>query len=268
MIGKPRKGRWRSTWALLVGWLFVGVAYSPDLFALARRGNQLDRSSVIRIVSLNCSGGDPAAAAEAFAQEPDIVLFQESPPEHELLELVKEQGGNWSVIAGVDGSVVSKFPATRVGSKRRMNYAVARVKLPDGDMLDVLSLRLTPPVLRFDYWSAGCWLAYSRNRMDRRRELADLVGGATNECGSTPNVMGGDFNTPPDATVTRCLKPMMVDSFAVAGIGWPGTATSYTPVVRIDQIWLDKKLRPVRSWVVNTRHSDHRMVVCDAVWVR
>ena len=68
------------------------------------------------------------------------------------------------------------------------------------------------------------------------------------------------------ARTDRSLRPItafLQDGFGEAGIGWGNTITNNLPVHRIDQIWISQGLRALAVSARRTRHSDHRMVVCD-----
>ncbi|MFW5697628.1 MAG: endonuclease/exonuclease/phosphatase family protein [Fimbriimonadaceae bacterium] len=80
-------------------------------------------------------------------------------------------------------------------------------------------------------------------------------------------MVGGDFNTPPDADVTQALTGGLQDAFQQAGRGYGATAVNpYPAIVRIDQIWFSENLGATASWVHKTEHSDHRAVVAEFVY--
>ncbi|MEN6581066.1 MAG: hypothetical protein ABFD54_01285 [Armatimonadota bacterium] len=47
--------------------------------------------------------------------------------------------------------------------------------------------------------------------------------------------------------------------------GWGNTVLNDFPVQRIDQVWLSDGLRAISVRAHKTRHSDHRLVVCDVM---
>ena len=53
------------------------------------------------------------------------------------------------------------------------------------------------------------------------------------------------------------------DGVPATGIGWPDTYPNQAPLLRIDHLWSNARLVPLRTRAVRTKHSDHRMVVCD-----
>lgn len=128
-----------------------------------------------------------------------------------------------------------------------------------------VSLRLAPPVLRIDLYDPSAWGEFARNREARAREGQELAD-ALRDHGFKPDVIGGDFNTPPDP-ILNPLVGGINDAFGRAGVGLGATCVNpYPCIVRIDQIWPGPKVARVRSRVVRTVHSDHRIVVADYRW--
>lgn len=93
------------------------------------------------------------------------------------------------------------------------------------------------------------------NRRAEMRELADHLEGIDG-----PVVVAGDFNARARAPEMSRLRGSLVDAWQ-AGRG-PGR-TCFGK--RIDHIWVSGELRPVRSWVVHSKASDHFPVVTDLV---
>lgn len=85
--------------------------------------------------------------------------------------------------------------------------------------------------------------------------------------GVQPDLVGGDFNTPPDRSVLAPIVGSLRDAFADVGVGFGATCVNpYPCVVRIDQIWSGRSVEAVRAWVEKTEASDHRMLVVDFRW--
>jgi endonuclease/exonuclease/phosphatase (EEP) superfamily protein YafD len=82
-----------------------------------------------------------------------------------------------------------------------------------------------------------------------------------------PVLVGGDFNTTGLDTALDALRPTLTDAFAGHGTGWGATGTNDWPLFRVDQIWTDARLVPTRVYAEKTTSSDHRMVICDAMFV-
>ncbi len=219
----------------------------------------LSYGEITRVVSLNCAGGDPKAAAEAAAVKADLILLQESPSTTELEELRTKLGPEWTAIHGPDGSILSRGPARRIPLPPGTHNFVAA----EWRETLVISVRLQPPIFRLDYWSPDCWRAYAENRRVRMRELSEIVSWIEAVRGNRNLIIGGDFNSPPDRILMAELGTQANDAFGDIGSGWGGTAINTMPLVRIDQIWIGGSLFPCRAFVRPTRHSDHRMVIAE-----
>lgn len=258
----PRPRRW-----LMLGWVLFGVGFVEE-FRTLPRGLFPAPPADFRVVTLNCAGGSALAAAEVMALRPDVVLFQESPSRPDLERLAREIYGPNAVVAwGPDTSILARgrlepFPRPR----RIANYVAARWHASPERTLDLVSLRLAPPVLRFDLYNPAAWQDFAESRARRGQEMADMHGHLM-EQGVQPGILGGDFNTPVDPPIQEVLVGEMEDAFAAAGVGLGATCVNPAPnIVRIDQIWFGPSVSCVRAWVVPTRHSDHRMVVADFRW--
>ena len=103
----------------------------------------------------------------------------------------------------------------------------------------------------------------ARNRRQRRaqlRAIADRMGAIP---GDLPVIVGGDFNAPQGDAVFQLLRPRLHDAFRESGRGWGDTVTNDVPFLRVDQVWVSETFRAVNVVARRTRHSDHRIVVCD-----
>ena len=146
-----------------------------------------------------------------------------------------------------------------------MFMARSRVRLTSGLEVEVVSAHLLPPLFRFDLWSAACWRQQRQNREARRAQVEQIAAQLTAVPPGAPLIVGGDFNAPARDAALRPLQPRLRDTFREAGAGWGDTATNDTPVLRIDQVWVSDHFRAALVVARKTRHSDHRMVVCDLV---
>lgn len=244
-------------------------AFAEEPYSLLRLGPVPDvrahRSpGVIRVASLNCGGGLPEAAAEVERWRPDVALLQEVPGRSAVETVARRlYGTDAGVVLGLDTAVMARHAAA-VGSPRKRRFSVlARVTLPDGGAADVVSLRLTPPLVRMDLWSPDCWRSQRENREVRRAEMATLLDDLAALHEDTPLIVGGDFNAPGGDAVPRMLAPRLRDSFREAGLGWGNTALNDLPVTRIDQVWISRHFRARGVVARKTVYSDHRIVVCD-----
>jgi hypothetical protein len=228
-----------------------------------------ERAEAVRIVTLNCAGGDPTAAAEVADYDPDVVLLQESPGEKEVRSLADDLfGPDAAVVWGADTSVVARGAISTVSEQRDAHATVAQVDLVSGIRLGAVSLRLSPPVFRTDVWSMGYWRSHEANRRRHREEMAGIIEDMQALPADAPLVAGGDFNVPAGDAVTRLLRSRLHDAFRQGGVGWGSTVLNNYPVLRFDQVWISEPLRAVRVRAHRTKHSDHRLVVCDVAIVK
>ena len=153
----------------VVLWMLFLLAFSDSPGSLLRMWLPTpNKQANLRIISLNCASNS-AAAREAMALGPDIILFQESPAHEDLDALAKEFFGPGNhVYWGVDTSIVTRGEVTAVAIPGPMNgnFVHARVQL-DAATFDVISLRLFPSVFRMDLWSPSCWQDFLANRKIR-----------------------------------------------------------------------------------------------------
>lgn len=249
-------------WKALISWGSVN-SESVDAEFRSAQGRGLG----IRIVSLNCAGGQKEVAEEALDYHPDIILLQEALGEPECKALAKKAFGEragW--VVGPDCAILAREPLHAKELPRETSDVVVADVGNYSPRLTVASLRLTPPTLRFDYWNPDCWRDYAENRRIRREELKEVWRLAGKHTFLRNLVVGGDFNTPPDPPLFALLAETHKDAFADAGAGWGATAVNpYPLVVRIDQIWVPKGWQVLRCFAAPSRFSDHRMVVADVV---
>lgn len=258
LIGASARGvRHLPRAGVLVAWLFVWFALDDQPKALLPWW-VAEEGPVTKVVSANCAGGDLRVVREALAEDPSLVLLQESPSRAEIVRLLDELGPEWNAVVGPDAAILAKG-------------ALVPVALPPGtgDFVAarwngtvVVSLRLIPPVFRLDYYSPACWNKYRENREIRQAQLAEIVAWVRAHRGKGDLIVGGDFNTPPDPWVQESLRAIATDAFE-AGRGWGGTAINEAPFVRIDQVWLAGRWNAVSTRAKKTRYSDHRMVVVE-----
>ena len=93
-----------------------------------------------------------------------------------------------------------------------------------------------------------------RRTLWRRGELADWI--AANAKGRNI-IVGGDFNTPPDAGTFEPFRGMVEQATGDSGY----TAVNEFPMARIDQVW-QAGFEEAGSMAFRTQNSDHRMVRC------
>lgn len=226
------------------------------------------QGNALRVVSLNCAGGSTEAANEVAAYEPDIVLLQESPGRQDVEALGTRLFGERSAtVVGLDTSIVThgSLAAAELPPSLRRFFVQASVELPGGRVAEVISLRLMPGTARVDLWSPDCWRQQAESHRARVEELTAVASRLARMEPGTPVIVGGDFNAPAGDGVFRTLPEGLTDAFRSGGVGWGDTMMNELPVLRFDQVWLSRELEAAAVAARRTRHSDHRLVVCDLV---
>lgn len=258
---------WRTAIVLLIWLAYLGgCAEEPVMLVrglVTRPLKARDEAARVRVISFNCGGVNTTAELAPF--QPDVVLLQEAPSreavERFAAELFADSAVVWSADAVIvaDGELLSPPDWHAAGDC----FVRARVRLRRGPTLEIVSLRLLPPLVRLDLWSPDCWAAQTENRRQRRAQLVDLLARWRGEQGDYPLILGGDFNAPAGDAAMDVAGPAFREAGARAGRGWCNTITNEFPVLRIDQVWTNPRLEPIDVTAHRSRGSDHRFVVCD-----
>jgi vancomycin resistance protein VanJ len=256
-------------------WLIQALILSEEPRSLLRFGKwpseewktARQHNRAIRVITINCAGGNEKALAEVAPYNPDIVLVQETPgrPDVEKIaqSLYGNDAGSW---INFDTAIMARGSVDPITIKPpRGFFAQARVELRSGITVDVISLRAMTPPFRMDLWNPDDWRGYTAAR-DTQREQFSVI---TKQLSQLPDgdliICGGDFNAPQADSVAATMAPRLRDSFAEAGRGWGDTITNDVPVLRIDQVWISRQLKPSAVVARRTVESDHRMVICDLI---
>lgn len=226
----------------------------------------------MRVVTINCAGGDTEAAAEAFTWDPDIVLLQEAPAATDLAAYVAAHDG-WRSHCALDPAILARgsMSPVPVEEEQAAYICAAEVTLPhipSMPTIRVVCTRLLLPSLRTRIWRPEVWSDGFEARADREEQMEAVAGVARAGLDTMPVIVGGDFNAPAGDSLFRVLQPEFRDAYPEGGAGWPNTITNDTPMSRIDQVWVSRQFDVRGAWVVRTRHSDHRAVVVDLRLVR
>jgi len=224
------------------------------------------RDNLIRVVSLNCAN-TPRCVSDLRSVDPDIVLLQEAPGDTHVAEMARALFGETaSYLCGGDTAILARGSIEPKHVGRAGHFVAGTVMHSTGQVIDCISLRLSPPPPHVEFWSSIFWASHRDCRVEHRRELEAVAASADQmrqAAAGRPFVLGGDFNTTPGDRALAELRPVFRDAFLKSGAGIGGTGTNDWPLFRVDQIWTPARARPVRTWAVKTAWSDHRMVVCE-----
>ena len=258
--------------AMLV-WLVFVAMFSEEPRSLCRSvlfckgwGTITKKQNAIRVISLNCAGGNLKAAEEVIRYKPDIVLLQEAPTRKDVEGLARDLfKDNGTVIWNIDTAVIVRGHASQNISPHKTNMFMTQthVRLMSGIEASVISVHLFPPTIDMNLFSPDCWQKHKEDRQLRRSQIEKIVAQLDSIPENVPVIVGGDFNTTADDGAIRLLGPRLRDSFREGGIGWGHTAFNNMPLFRVDQIWINKHFKPLAVFSKRTEHSDHRMVICD-----
>lgn len=221
-------------------------------------------SRIVRVVSLNCAGGSVEAATEVVGLDADVVLLQESPPKSNVEALGRRLFGPRAATAwGPDCSVLAGGRISSLDRDMPTCATTVRVRLTRGPEVQLVSLRLFPPVFGTGVWSPRYWREQAALRRGHRHELAEVARWLDKHACGMPVIAGGDFNAPGWDGALKELPSRLRDTFMESGTGWGNTVLNDFPVMRFDQIWASGEFRVLAVRACKTKHSDHRMVVCD-----
>lgn len=277
LTGAGWKAGRRKVLVVLLCWIVYTGIFAEECHSLAHIHFGSDSTwqaarqqrRAVRVISLNCAGGTIEAARETMAFHPDILLMQESPVHTAVEELGRQLfGKDAGVLWGPDGSMIVHGHLTAAPIPRTSDrfFVQAHVRLTNGREVEIISLRLLPPVFRDDLWSPVCWREQAENRRARRAQL-DIVARRVMALPAASSVIiGGDFNAPAGDAVFHQLRPRLHDAFSDGGQGWGDTIINDFPVLRIDQIWTSARLSASSVIARTTQNSDHRMVICDLIF--
>jgi vancomycin resistance protein VanJ len=257
-------------------WFLYAILFVQEFRSLVRSRAQAtfeagrDGNTVLRVISLNCNGGNELAASEVADFHPDLVLFEESPLRPAIKSMAKRLvGPEAESHCGSDVSIIARGQLTPmpVDNPESAPFAHARIQFASGVTAEVFVVRLQPYNIRADLWSPDCWRKQCAIRNLQRSQFEWIGREIKKIPEDVPIILGGDFNLPAGDKLFRILEPRIRDTFRLAGRGWGDTLDNDIPVLRIDQIWCDAHFRAVSTAAHRTVNSDHRLVVCELLCV-
>ncbi|HCA48240.1 MAG TPA: hypothetical protein DEP45_13075 [Armatimonadetes bacterium] len=224
------------------------------------------RGKLLRVISLNCGGGNTLAVQEAFALDPDVILLQESPGTAILSGILPE---GWRQVGGGDCWVLVRGKVTSTEHSRdlanRMHVALATPsRLAPPRPIAIISVHIVHPSLRPEIWRPSVWREAEAIRQARATRVETMLREGDRYGEDLPVILGGDFNTGDhDSLLLPLEQAGFTDAFVATGSGCPNTIVSDFPLERIDYVWANERFAPLSARIVFTPHSDHRMVVAE-----
>jgi hypothetical protein len=192
---------------------------------------------------------------------PDVVFLQESPNEQAVQELGLSLFGSAAGFVWTPDCTIIARGQLQPGNAAARNFVQATLKLVNGQTVELICFRLSPPLVRYDLWSPGCWLEHATIRRKHRQEATNILNALSPVPLQRPVLIGGDCNSPAGDGALRAWNPRLHDSFGIAGRGWGATVLNVFPVLRFDQLWCNDEVEPTKVWSMQSQHSDHRLVV-------
>jgi len=269
LVGCRRRGR-RCILGACCVWLayVLALCEEPKSVLLGpvrtRVATSAVSSRIVRVVSLNCSGGSAAAANEVVGLHADVVLLQESPARPDTDALARRLFGPRAAVAwGADCSVLAGGRILSTAHDMPTCATAVGVRLTRGPEVRLVSLRLCPPVFGTGILSPSYWRKQADLRRTHRKELIEVAQWLDMHDAGQPAIVGGDFNAPGWDGALKELSSRLGDTFREGGVGWGNTVLNDCPVLRFDQIWVSREFRVLAVKTYKTKNSDHRTVVCD-----
>jgi vancomycin resistance protein VanJ len=195
---------------------------------------------------------------------PDIAVLQESRDVNRMLNDLRAAFPNFSIRHEGELTTISRFPirASKTYRLPKNRRPLLEVTLDvNGQPVRILNMHY--PTLDFQGLASR-----NTNTSDRINKNALLRLGMTKillelEDSKTPLLIAGDFNTTPRGAMYSSLRNKYQNAFEQAGWGFGFTYNSRLPVIRIDHVWFNSRLRATRAFAVNDQASDHRPFVTD-----
>lgn len=205
----------------------------------------------LRVSTINCSGSN-RALLDAFAEEPDVILVQESPSREFIEGLINEKEG-YAYLYGFDTSIIVRGAISGLENE---SFYITGDALIDSKRYVVVSLRLLTSDPRVDLYRLACWQSQAFIRKRQLEQMTEIVNRLPED---VTCIVGGDFNVPQRDKVFSYMGGGMVDSFASGGRGWCNTVLVDVPLLRIDQIWTSSDLSCLDAYARKSEGTDHRL---------
>ena len=227
-----------------------------------------DEAWDVRIVSLNAEGGRPLTMALTdmlLRWDADVLAIQECGPSIvQAFQFLEE----WHTDATGALCLISRYPITRVDTMPREAFEVAggaamvaTYRLEAEPVpLHLTNIHLQTPRAGLEKIRAGD-LAEGIPTLEGKstiREIEQRRAARWIEQFPHPQIVVGDFNSPPESPIYREAWNRWSNAFSVAGRGFGYTRMNGWIRARIDHILVDDTWKVVRAWVGPDVGSDHR----------
>jgi vancomycin resistance protein VanJ len=239
---------------VLVGFLITFMGFNiPYSKAVSNPGSS---KATLRFVTYNLHQ-DNRAIATLKRLNPDIAVLQESRDVNGLLNELRAAFPNHSIQHQGELTTISRFPIRSV-----QPHDLPRTERRPLDVtLDVNGQAVRIVNLHFPFADFRGPFTNEPNHsgLSRRDQTQLLLEFAQ----TTPLLIAGDFNTTPRGAMYSSLRDRYKNAFEQAGWGFGFTYHSRLPVIRIDHVWLNSRVRATRAFAANDQTSDHRPLVTD-----
>jgi len=255
--------------------LFLGIAFSEETYGVLREfSRSIEPAEVpegrmmLRVASLDLEGtGEESEMRRILEAEPDVLLLQGVPEGFALEEFAESLYGELSASVSEGGlAILARGELLNTLSEEDGGVLHARIRRPDGFLLDATTLVLDRCLPRVSLWNPGTWAELSEVRAANRRRLRSHLGENHISLQTTGRIIGGAFKTPPGDDVFRPLESNgMLDVHRSAGLGWGNTHPRDYPALRLDQIWVSHNLQPFEARTRPLPESSRRLVLADVL---
>ncbi len=281
---------WRAQLSLMLAtlWLLTILTASDESHALVNIGKEIPQAGkakpfrsqkTLRICTINwgavnLGSEEVRKQAQIIADyQPDILFMQEIPEWQTqiIADIVYPIRGDfrvekrsaiftkWQIHQSIPNPMQHSHHSTLRLPKTRQH--------PEGRLIDCINFHLKSAITDMRLWDSSCWKNHAANRKLQRKQVIwslTLLQNST-PFPDRPVIAAGDLNAPASDPLHDLLRGHFTDSFNDVGVGWANTWHRRIPFQRIDYIYTNSLLRPVRSRNVAIPASDHLMVVSDFI---
>lgn len=222
----------------LVFWLYGSVSMSRPM----------SDEPVIRLMVWNvCRGflGPENVAADINASNADVVALVEATHESQTVAFWQKQ--------------CPGYQSFRLGSGMVVLVKGQLIDWGHGNVNDVLRYRLLNLAVKENQFTL-LLLDITSDPFVSRSPALDQIRKLAIEHRAVPFLAAGDFNTPPESIHFDDLRDELDKAFEACGEGYRETWPVIAPVLDLDQVWGNQKIKWQRCWRGWSLHSDHRPV--------